>query len=53
MVGGVAILLGGMVYGRIAMPESNLAPVIGILFCPVGALGGWVVGMMIDYLRNR
>jgi len=53
IIGGAAALFGGAVLGHWSMPESNLAPIVGLIICPVGAVVGWVLGMIADYLINR
>lgn len=51
--GGAVALWGGLVWGYLTMPESTLAPALGIVLCPFGALAGWASGRMTMHLRKR
>ncbi len=53
IAGGLVTLFGGMLIARLMMPESNLAPIMGILFAPVGAFLGWLIGMLCDQLLKK
>jgi len=50
---GAVTLWGGMVWGYLAMPESNFAPALGFMLCPVGALAGWASPKIAAHIAKR